>query len=330
MTLIEQNNSILLEPKDVLECYFKIHLPYGNQIELNLYVNLYTKAYNDNGQMIMYSKADDKMVEDGSWTNIDYELIDLNASQIVAATTMKTMKKSALTAGLSSTNINRYGYDCQGIFVQVLDIDTKSWRYCVYGNTVAKRFMLKSTGNSVIVRISRETFLDRQGANNDGSDGYFYRRDEPIENHRNINKALGKPSVFMEYRALPIAEIVSQCAFGWVAVHQFCITAIENALPWTIAEGECKKLGGHLASIKSEREQRTIDALLLNRYVVARLLKDQFGRYRMQNAIFVPQKYITLLPYHFVQILLYTISFFLLELLVDIFAANFHQLFRRV
>lgn len=274
MTLIERNSSILLEPKDVLECYFKIHLPYGNQIELNLYVNLYTKAYNDNGQMTMYSKADDTIVEDGSWTHIDYDLIDLNTSQIVAAATKKKPAKStgagagaASASILSTTATTNSRYDCLGIFIQVHDIDTTSWRYCVHGNTMAKRFMLKSSGNSMIVRISKEAF-DQHGADNDGSDGYFYNRDGHSDNHRNINKALGKPSVYMEYRALPIAEIVSQCAFGWVAVHQFCITAIENALPWTLAEGECKKLGGHLASIKSEREQRTIDALLLNRYVL--------------------------------------------------------------
>lgn len=224
MTLTERNNSILLEPKDVLECYLKIHLPYGNQIELNLFVNYYKRTAN--GIATKYTQTVDA-VSGATGSIIDYEYVDLNASQATPAN-------------------SRYGNDCQGIWIRVEDVDDKLWTNCVYGNTAARRYAFRSMANSMIIRVSKDAF-DRD----DFDDG--------------DRTAMATPSMYIEYRALPISDIVSQCAFGWVAVHQFCITAMEKALPWTMAEGECKKLGGHLASIKSEREQQIIDALLLNR-----------------------------------------------------------------
>lgn len=213
MTLIERNTSILLEPRDVFECYFKIHLPYGNRIELDLYANLQREAIDRNGHLDTSSAT----------TSLEYELGDLNVSQIL-------------------TSNNRFGNDCRrGITIQVEEGNGKSWLHCVHRNVPARRFLFRSNGNTMVVRVSRREAYD-------------------------ISMLDGTMSVYFEYKAVSIPDIVSQCAFGWVAVHQFCIAAIENALPWTLAEDECKKLGGHLASIKSEREQRIIDAVLLNRY----------------------------------------------------------------
>lgn len=233
MTLIERNNSILLEPKDALECYFKIHLPYGNQIELNLFVNSYTKTANGDEIVAKHRVAGDLAAggKSDSVAAVDSEYVDLNASEFVA-------------------KAGRYGGDCRGIAVQIEDNEMKSWTNCVYGNSPAKRFTFRSTRSSLVIRVSRRSF----GADDFGR-GHL---DEDL-------KEMGTPSLYLEYNALPIADIVSQCAFGWVAVHQFCITAVENALPWSLAEAECKKLGGHLASIKSEREQKIIDSLLFNR-----------------------------------------------------------------
>lgn len=236
MTLIERNNSILLEPKDALECYFKIHLPYGNQIELNLFVNSYTKTSNGDEIVAKYAVAGD-LPEGGKGepaaaaaAAVDTEYVDLSAGEFV-------------------TTGGRYGGDCRGMAIQIEDKETKSWTNCVHGNSPAKRFKFRSTRNSLVIRVSRSLL---------GVDDFGRGH---LDEHP---KEMATPSLYLEYNALPIADIVSQCAFGWVAVHQFCITAVENALPWSMAEAECKKLGGHLASIKSEREQRIIDSLLFN------------------------------------------------------------------
>lgn len=70
----------------------------------------------------------------------------------------------------------------------------------------------------------------------------------------------------MSYRAEPIESVVGVCEFGWVVLRQFCITALEGVkLPWTQAEVECSRKGGHLASIRSEQDQKILDNLLVNR-----------------------------------------------------------------
>lgn len=216
ITLTERNSSILLEPKYELECSFKIHLPYGNRIELSLYVNFYTKSEDEDG----IKKNANVPTND---EEIDYEYIDLNLPQVTTS-----------------------NMPCQGVMVQISnDGRIKNWTQCVYGNSLAKKYQFKSNGNTIVIHVSR---LEVEDVIANNEDTYF-----------------GIPSVYFEYNAIPIPEIVSQCAYGWVAIHQFCITAIEHALPWKQAENECKKIGGHLASIKSEREQNIIDTLLFNR-----------------------------------------------------------------
>lgn len=70
----------------------------------------------------------------------------------------------------------------------------------------------------------------------------------------------------MTYRAEPIEEVVGLCEFGWVALRQFCISAVEGIrLPWTQAEMECIRRGGHLTSVRSEQAQNIVNNLLLNR-----------------------------------------------------------------
>lgn len=220
VTLTAHNSSMLLEPKYDLECFFKIHLPYGNQIELNLFTNFYTKSP-INGSILEKSKltiaADD----------IDYEYIDLTSTQYI-------------------TNDDI----CTGINVRIDDLNAKNWTHCIRGDSLAKKFTFKSVGNSILVHISK----------------IVYDNAMIIDSETDLYD--GPPSIYLEYNALPIPEIVSQCAFGWIAIHQFCITAIETALPWKQAESECEKYGGHLASIKSEREQKLIDTLLMNRLVL--------------------------------------------------------------
>lgn len=237
VTMTSRNNSFLLEPKHELECYFIVHLPYGNQIELNLFQNFYTKSLTSssshNGSEIVMrpNQAKDISIDD-----IDYEYVDLMVSQYVE-------------------NVNF----CPGIAISISDAIDEKWSHCINGDSPAKKFSFKSTGNSMLIHVTR-IFYD------DDSIGTADATATATDNEQNIVDSLyDRPSVYIEYTAIPIPEIVSQCAFGWIAVNQFCISAVESALPWKEAELHCKTLGGHLASIKSEREQKLIDTLLMNR-----------------------------------------------------------------
>ncbi|CAG4946475.1 unnamed protein product [Parnassius apollo] len=63
----------------------------------------------------------------------------------------------------------------------------------------------------------------------------------------------------------PIEEIIGHCDYGWVLSGDFCITAVRGTKKtWRQAEMECVRLGGHLASVLNERQQQTMDQLLLH------------------------------------------------------------------
>lgn len=240
VTMTSRNNSFLLEPKHELECYFLVHLPYGNQIELNLFQNFYTKSSSSsstlNGSSSIVMRPN--QAKDISIDDIDYEYVDLMMSQYVE-------------------NVNF----CPGIAISISDANDEKWSHCINGDSPAKKFSFKSTGNSMLIHVSRIFYDDDSG---DGSVGTGPATDNTSKQNI-VDSLYDRPSVYIEYTAIPIPEIVSQCAFGWIAVNQFCISAIELALPWKEAENHCKTLGGHLASIKSEREQKLIDTLLMNR-----------------------------------------------------------------
>lgn len=234
VTMTAHNNSFLLEPKRDLECYFLVHLPYGNQIELNLFQNFYTKSSTasvHNSSSVMMRKRLNQ-AKDISIDDIDYEYVDLMMSQYVE-------------------NVNF----CGGIAISISDANDEKWSHCINVENPSKKFSFKSTGNSMLIHVTR-IYSDNEGS---------MIGDSVDTDDITANRLYDRPSVYIEYNALSIPEIVSQCAFGWIAVNQFCISAIELALPWKDAEKHCKTLGGHLASIKSEREQKLIDTLLMNR-----------------------------------------------------------------
>ncbi|XP_055323439.1 uncharacterized protein LOC129578625 isoform X2 [Sitodiplosis mosellana] len=238
VTMTSRNSSFLLEPRHELECYFLVHLPYGNQIELNLFQNFYTKSTSSpsmhNGSEIVMRPNQAK--DSSSIDDIDYEYVDLMLSQYVE-------------------NVNF----CPGIAISISDANDEKWSHCINGDSPAKKFSFKSTGNSMLIHVTR-IFYDDDGGNDGGSETSA----DSTSKQNIVDSLYDRPSVYIEYTAIPIPEIVSQCAFGWIAVNQFCISAVEMALPWKEAENHCKRLGGHLASIKSEREQKLIDTLLMN------------------------------------------------------------------
>lgn len=222
VTLTKHNSSVLLQPIDDLECYFKIHLPYGNRIELNIYQNVHKTGSIGLSDGFAYDALNHSLA------TIETENIDLTAAQYIE-------------------NVDF----CAGIAIRIKETTNNDrWSHCIDPTDNVNKFAFKSTGNALLIYVTKL------------ADNYFeHGASDAIDNQRNVEA----PSVYIEYQAVPIPEIVSQCAFGWIAVNQFCISAIEQALPWHLAENHCRSLGGHLASIKSEREQMLIDSLLLNR-----------------------------------------------------------------
>lgn len=62
-----------------------------------------------------------------------------------------------------------------------------------------------------------------------------------------------------------VDEVVGHCNYGWVLTGDFCISTVrEGKKAWRQAEAECVRLGGHLVSVLSERQQRILDQLLIN------------------------------------------------------------------
>lgn len=200
ITLSTQNDSILIRPKQRIKCYFRVHVPYGNRIELRLIQNV-------SGELLLAQA-----------THPQYD-IDLERSDY------------AIDTSLCST---------MEIIVEDL-ISSNKWQYCSTNtDNRSKTFKFSSSSNSIAIRLSS---LDNVDAKN----------------------VIHEIPIVLEYFSIPIPQIVSECAFGWIKMNQFCVSVSSIKLTWKQSELFCGNLGGHLASIKSEREQEIIDNLLKNR-----------------------------------------------------------------
>ncbi|XP_060519804.1 uncharacterized protein LOC132698003 isoform X2 [Cylas formicarius] len=126
--------------------------------------------------------------------------------------------------------------ECDGLLTQLQD-GTSTWSHCTKPGDAERQIEIVSKEN----KISLKVFV------------------------RNIGSNSGALGLRMSYRADAVEEIVGPCDFGWIAVNQFCVATPEQVrLTWTDAEGECVRRGGHLLSIRSERDQNMVDRLLFN------------------------------------------------------------------
>lgn len=124
-----------------------------------------------------------------------------------------------------------------GLLTELWDGST-SWTHCARRGELYRRTEIVSRDNRVLMKVSAR--------------GYRQQSYSLV--------------LRFQYYAEPVPSVVQQCSFGWVAVRQFCVTAMDNVrLPWLQAELECNRRGGHLASVRSEQAQSVIDQLLMNR-----------------------------------------------------------------
>lgn len=125
---------------------------------------------------------------------------------------------------------------CTGILIEMANRRNERWSQCTSGKSFA--YELTSSDNVLLIRITKQ-----------------------ITGNRTKNLA----ALSLEYSSVTIETVVSQCAFGWILVGQFCMSPFSDLLTWSASESFCNELGGNLASIRSETEQQMIDEMVLNR-----------------------------------------------------------------
>ncbi|XP_053678642.1 uncharacterized protein LOC128729018 [Anopheles nili] len=240
MTLREQNGTVVLRPGDAaLDCYFRIHLPYGYRIALQLLTNewqldLPVTAFNANA-------------------TVSHKSIELGALDVAT-----TNQQFLAPIRCSSTN---------GMLIELYEDSHHRWTSCINSSSEATRYSLTSSGNNIVLKVSKLRQLITDDSNEPSNPSLTSSSSSPAsssEFHGQRTNGSTLASLLFEYRADPIEPITSRCAFGWIATAQFCISSIERRLPWHEAEAECNRLGGHLLSIRSSEDQQLTDQLLFN------------------------------------------------------------------
>ncbi|XP_055617633.1 uncharacterized protein LOC129762992 isoform X3 [Toxorhynchites rutilus septentrionalis] len=139
-----------------------------------------------------------------------------------------------------------------GVRVEVYETSQNRWVRCVTSESAATVHTLLSSENSLVIHVNKYTLLTALAA------------EEATNNSDLSGNSRLVPSLLIEYDTQPIENVISQCAFGWIASGQFCIAPFENQrLSWTLAERECNRQGGNLASVRSVADQKLIDQVLL-------------------------------------------------------------------
>lgn len=250
LTLTNETGEFYITPmgRQTLECYFHIHLPYGNKIDLQLVVN---------------NRSEVSRTSDSNRVN-SVNIISLRSRRPPAQMSVNTdsffYPSDNYFRDNSRTSNRNEAVSCDGsgeIFIQIYEsVDVQSkWTKCVNNETSsAKQYHFVSESNKLIVHLIRQrpTPTASTGKSIDNT-----------SNEYRISKS--STTVYFTYVAKPISEIVSECAFGWIAMQQFCIRPFHVLKSWTDAESECSGFGGHLTSIRTESEQHSIDTILMNR-----------------------------------------------------------------
>lgn len=284
--------------KDTLECYFRIHLPYGNRVLLRMVTN------NDSDILPMptlMNDGADAMQEEELYTiftsqgaTVDAQVINLtvNAANTFGGysssssslmplfklpdlngTTNRKLSSDTKHKAFASLGLDSFGFlaatkanlqmalsgtaNCVGVVIKVFENDHSKWSHCVNNTKNMRGFILESSSNILSIHLFRspssKTNQPQLPTSSSSSSSSNTKSSLP-----------NMPAIYLSYQSRPLPDIISNCAFGWIAMEQFCIAAIETSMSWHDSEKHCLKLGGHLVSIRTEQQQRIIDELLLN------------------------------------------------------------------
>lgn len=239
VTLTSKNGSFEIDPANSLHCTFKIHLPFGNRVALRLQ---------------MGEKA------------IKPQTASTTSSESLIDDTPEIETKFSAFSGEASRNGNEP--DCQGLSIKLWD-GSSSWLHCSKPGDPLRNVQIISKQNSVIMfLVIRRTSKTVESVSKKSDVKSSVEKRSVSGELRDPKQDDAETGMFLKlwYHAEPIIDIVGQCSYGWVSMGQFCVSVFERAkLPWAQAEAECVRQGGHLASIRSEQDQATVDQLLLSR-----------------------------------------------------------------
>ncbi|KAM7348381.1 uncharacterized protein ACRADG_007714 isoform 6-T15 [Cochliomyia hominivorax] len=290
--------------KDSLECYFRIHLPYGNRVLLRMVTN------NDSDILPMptlMAQGIDAVQEEELYTiftsqgtTVDAQVINLTVNSgnnfgayssfssplmpffklpDMNVTNNRKLPGEFKHKPFANLGLDSFGFlaatkanlqmafsgtaNCVGVVIKVFENDHAKWSHCVNNTKHMRGFILESSSNTLSIH------LFRAASNSNSAPGF---KQESRENSMTSTKKQQQyqmsrpqmPAIYLSYQARSLPDKVSNCAFGWIAMEQFCIAAIEIAMTWHEAEKYCSKLGGHLVSVRNDQQQQTINELLVN------------------------------------------------------------------
>lgn len=233
-TLLEPNSSFTIRPNNLaLRCHFKIHLPYGNRIKLNIQVGRSSSSSTNSAPLmrgISLSKSTQQQPNED-----DRAYLSTSDDFLITPTDFYPPGQAF----------------CDDVVIEIMTRHNGQWRQCVrkseaHTNVV---YSLTTADNVLMIRITKSN-----------------QRNDIWMSSRSVDDDSLYAAIAVDYSAEPIESIVSQCAFGSISVGRFCVWPVNELRLWSEAEESCKSFGGHLASIKSDYEQTLIDEMLMNRW----------------------------------------------------------------
>lgn len=271
LTLTNETGEYLIAPggKEALECYFHIHLPYGNKIDLQLVINNHSEVSRTSVNSVnTISLRNGNSYRDRGSNSFSYSnSVNKKPVQMSVNSNINSFfyyhSDNYFRDNSRTSSHNLEAVNCDDVFIQIYEsvsVESMSkWTKCVNNDEASstKQYNFVSESNRLIVYLFRRG----QGSTAPGTTTTSNTKDFSIKDSLSTSST----TVYFNYVAKPIREIVSECAFGWVAMQQFCIKPFHILKSWMDSEAECIGHGGHMTSIRTESEQHSIDTILMNR-----------------------------------------------------------------